>query len=415
MVDVCECAANWRIEIADLLTGVTRHVITPVSFEFETAFLEAGRGSITFNIRTSDVTGGQVIVNPQEVAPGEAAIYFSRIHGGAATPDSPIHMFGGYVETLQSDSFGTVTLGFAEMQKYLDYRLIRSDLSWSGVDQNIIPAELVEYARGANLSGGTVDPIPGPGIQLEGQPVVSGVQLRDRNYEGVDRKIIGEAIKEYLQIINGPVYQMSHTRLNPGIWLSTMFFSDDVIQTAVKTVEWSQLTDFSLTLDANDLANTIDAFGEPFADGSANIQTQPNPAAGFLARFDAAPSFPTVSNPATLNGQAAGYQEDHFGTALDLRLMFSGLEYGQTAGGPTLTLDDLVPGHEIALDIRSPYWEFIAGPQFPSSYVARLGRVSVSVGLEGPEQIAVQVVNGEGGVPGTPGFIEGSSDDCVDC
>src|SRR3546814_12166239 len=87
----------------------------------------------------------------------------------------------------------------------------------------------------------------------------------------------------------------------------------------------------------------------------------------------------------TLNQHAFGYQSDHYGTTSDLRLFFSGLEYGQSAGGSSLNLDDFVPGYELALDIRSPYWEIEAGPQFISSYTAHVGRVSVAVGLEGPE------------------------------
>ena len=413
MADVCECAGNWRIEIANLLTGEVRHVVTPISFEFETVFLDAGRGSLTFNGRTPETTGGQVLTNLGDVAPGEAAIYFSRIRGGLATPDNPIHMFGGYVETMQTLSNGEITLGIAEMQKYLDFRLIRSDLSWSDTNQNSIPADLVDYTRGANLSGGSVDPIPGPGIQLFGSSGLSAI-TRDRTYLGIDRKVIGEAIKEYIQILNGPVYQMYHYR-NPGGWRSVIRFTDEVEQGEVKTVEWSQLRDLSFSLDSNGLANTVDAFGEPFADGSPNIQTHANPASTFLPRFDAAATFPTVSSVPTLNNHAFGYQEDHYSLALDLRLMFSGLEYGQTAGGTTLTLDDLIPGNEVALDINSGLWKFEAGPQFESSYQARVGRVSVSVGLEGPEQVTAQIISGEDGGPGSPGFIGAGPVDCEDC
>jgi hypothetical protein len=413
MVDVCECAANWRIEMVDLLSGEVTHTITPISFEFETAFLEAGRGTITFDARAAERTGGQIIQNLGEISPSQAGIYFARVHGGAATPAEPVNMFGGFIETLQSASDGVITLGFAEMQKYLDYRLIRSDLSWTGVNQNIIPSTLVEYTRGANLSGGTVDPIPGPGIQLFGS-AAPGVVLRDRNYIGVERKNIGEAIKEYIQILDGPVYQMSHFR-NPTGWRSVMRFSDTVEQfTDIKTVEWSQLTDLSVGLDGNELANVIDAFGDPEEDGTPRIHTAPNPASTFLPRFDAAPTFSGVTNLTTLNQHAFGYQNDHYGTTSDLRLYFSGLEYGQSAGGTSLTLDDFVPGYELALDIRSPYWEIEAGPQFISSYTAHVGRVSVAVGLEGPEQVTVQIVSGDAG-PGSPGYISGSGSDCEDC
>lgn len=410
--DVCECAGNWRIELTDLLTGDVRYVVTPIQFEFETAFMEPGRGSITFNARTTEAVNNSVLINPEFMMPSEAGIYFSRIHGGAATPNEPANMFGGYIETLQSGSDGAVTLGFSEMQKYLDFRLIRSDLSWTGVNQNTIPAALVEYTRGANLSGGSVDPIPGPGIQLFGSAGLSAT-LRDRNYAGVDRKVIGEAIKEYTQIIGGPVYQMSNFR-NSGNWRSVMRFTDEVEQTDVKTIEWSHLRDLGIGVDGNGLANTIDAFGDPFEDGTPNIQTQANPAAGFLARFDAAPTFDGVSVPATLNGHAAGYQQDHYGATSEVKLYFSGLEYGQTPGDPTLTLDDLVPGYEVALDVRSPYWVLEAGPQFPSSYVTRVGRVSVAVGPEGPEQVTAQIVY-DVDAPGSPGFINGSPSDCEDC
>lgn len=414
MADVCECAANWRIELTNLLTGEVRHVVTPTQFEFETSFLEAGRGSLSFNARSPEFTGGQILQNLQDVAPGEAAVYISRIHGGTATPQEPIPMFGGYVETMQTGSDATITLGMAEMQKYLDFRLIRSDLSWTNVNQNVIPASLVDYTRGANLNGGSVDPIPGPGIQLFGSAGLTSLPGRDRNYSGIARKNIGEAIKEYIQIINGPVYQMSHFR-NDGVWRSVMRFTDEVEQfTDIKTVEWSQLTDLAFSLDANGLANMIDAFGDPEEDGTPRIYTAPNPAETFLARFDAAPTFSGVTNLTTLNNHAFGYQNDHYSTALNLQLMFSGLEYGQVGGAPTLTLDDLVPGYEVALDIDSGFWKFEAGPQFPSSYKARVGRVSVSVGLEGPEQVSVQVIAEDPG-PGSPGFITGGEVDCVDC
>src|SRR3546814_17941919 len=112
-------------------------------------------------------------------------------------------MFGGFIETLQSASDGVITLGFAEMQKYLDYRLIRSDLSWTGVNQNIIPSTLVEYTRGANLSGGNDDPIPGPGIQFFGSDD-PGVVRRDRIVIGVDRKKYGQGNKETSQNQDGP-------------------------------------------------------------------------------------------------------------------------------------------------------------------------------------------------------------------
>src|SRR3546814_13990958 len=116
--------------------------------------------------------------------------------------------------------------------------------------------------------------------------------------------------------------QMSHFRTPTG-WRSVMRFSDEVEQfTDIKTVEWSQLTDLSVGIDGNELANVIDAFGDPEEDGTPRIFTAPNPAAGFLPRFDAAPTFSGVSSLVTLNQHAFGYQNDHYGTTSDLRLFF---------------------------------------------------------------------------------------------
>jgi hypothetical protein len=206
MVQVCECAPNWRVELTDLLTGAITHAIVPVSFEFETALMEAGRGSITFN-RMGNSTGiiadgGYVSAN--DMLPGTTGIFFSRVAGGAATPNNPVHMFGGFVETFQGNSDGTVTLGFAEMQKYLDYRLIRSDLVFTAESQTSIGANLVLYARGENFDGGSVDPSPSLGIPLIGGFGISAFN-RDRTYLAVDRPVIGELIRQLVAIEDGPV------------------------------------------------------------------------------------------------------------------------------------------------------------------------------------------------------------------
>ena len=56
-------------------------------------------------------------------------------------------MFAGIVDRLQGAANGLVTLGFFEIQQYLDFRLIRSDLTFTAVDQTEIGAQLVLYAR----------------------------------------------------------------------------------------------------------------------------------------------------------------------------------------------------------------------------------------------------------------------------
>lgn len=415
MTQVCACAANWRIELTDLLTGGVRHSITPMEFEFETAFLEAGRGTIRFNRKGTDKRVGAQFVHVNDMAPYATGIFFSRIHGGAATPDNPNTMFGGFIETMDADSDGMVTLGFSEMQKYLDFRMIRSDLVFTNVNQNDIGANLVLYARGENTAGGSIDPSPALGIPLIGGFFATAFN-RDRTYLADDRVVIGEAIRNLTQVVNGPVYSLEHFR-NPvpipgftASWFTDMLFRDTWVQPSVPRISWHHVNDMKVFLDGNGLANQIDAFGEPFDDGTPRIATADSPFP-FLPRFDAAPTFDGVTEMITLGNHAVGYQDDYRDPALNLQLMFSGLEYGQAAGGTTLTIDDLVPGNVVNLDIQSPYWVVEGGPDFPSSYVPRIGRVSVAAGLEGPESVTAQVI-----VDSFPtSLVAGPPADCQDC
>lgn len=418
MVDVCECAANWRVELTNFLTGAVQASIVPISFEFETAFMEPGRGSITFNRlnRYGDTGLGPLFAD--RMFPGTAGIYFQRLAGGTATPADPANMFGGYIETMQGNSDGTVTLGFAELPKYLDSRMIRSDLVFTNDWQTDIGANLVLYAFGGNTNGGSVDPSPALGPPLIGGFGSSAVN-RDRTYLAVDRPMIGDLIRNLVQVEDGPVYELFHYRNGspiPGLtenWYSEMGFFDTFFQPDPSPwVLFPHVTDFSVNMDGNGLANQIDAFGEPGPDGEPLIATQDSPTP-FLVRFDAAPSFPGVTQIATLNGHAFGYQSDHRNPALNLQLNFTGLDYAREEGIPALSIDDLIPGRHLNIDISSPAWRITGGPQFPEAgtQIPSIGRVSVAVGQEGAEQVTVQVILDD--YPG--GFLGTNPEDCVDC
>lgn len=418
MVQVCECAPNWRVELTDLLTGEITHAVVPVSFDFETALMEPGRGTIRFNRWGNQVGASSGYISANDMLPNTTGIFFSRTAGGDATPANPVPMFGGYVETFQGDSDGTVTLGFAEMQKYLDRRLIRSDLVFVADSQTSIGANLVLYARGENVDGGSVDPSPSLGIPLVGGFGVSAIN-RDRTYLGVDRPIIGDMIRQLVGVENGPVYELQHTRSAvpiPGLtqnWWSEMGFFDNFTQPSpAKFIHWDHLSDFKLNVDGNQIANQVDAFGDPNTDGTPRIATA-NSGVPFEPRYDAAPSFQGVTNLITLGQHAVGYQSDHMFAGLNLQLNFTGLEYGTADATPTLNIGDLVPGREVNIDVDSPNWKFDGGPDMPDAgtQIPSIGRVSVSVGQEGAEQVAVQIIVDS--FPG--GMVSSAPTDCVDC
>lgn len=398
-VDFCECAANWRVELVRLTTGEVLKVVVPTEFEFEMVYLEPGRGTITFNRHGVQPFSSQTdpsFFQMLQMYPRSVGIYFSRTSGGIATPAEPIPMFGGIVETFEGSSDGMVTLGFNEIHSYLDHRMIRSDLVFTGVSQNSIALDLVNYASGTNTGGGSTDPIPGPGIQLIGG--TSGPQAvnRDRTYIGTDRKFIGEALREFVAILNGPIYFVSHFRQTISeVWTSELIFRDEWFQPSpFPVIAWHHLQDLKFSMDGNELANLVDAFGQPSADGIPLIQTSwPGSTFASMPRYDAAPTFDTVTVASTLFDHAAGYQDDHADLAGNLQLFFSGLDYGTAAGDPTLTIDDLVPGNEVSIDIRSPHWSIRGGYTVPLSVSQpRIGRVSVSVGLEGPEKVTIQIM-----------------------
>lgn len=398
--DFCECAANWRIELVRLITGEVLKVIIPTQFEFEMVYLEAGRGTISFNRHGVVPFGNRTdpsFIAMLQMYPKSVGIYFSRTAGGAATPADPIPMFGGIVETFRGNSDGTVTLGFNEIQSYLDGRMVRSDLEFSAVDQNVIAANLVEYASGTNISGGSVDPIPGPGIQLVGSTSGPLTINRDREYLAVDRKNLGDALREFMGIIDGPVYRLEHFR-NFSVtasWGSVMTFSNEWEQDApFPVIAWHHLTDLDFVMDGNELANLVDAFGQPNEDGTPLIETFWTGGTFVdMPRYDAAPSFDNVSVASTLFDHAHGYQNDHADLAGDIQLYLSGLDYGTAAGEPTLTIDDLTPGNEVSLDIISPHWTIRGGYTVEfSDAQPKIGRLSVAVGLEGPEQVTVQIM-----------------------
>lgn len=418
MVQVCECAPNWRVELTDLLTGEITHAITPVSFEFETALMEAGRGTIRFNRWGNQVGSSSGYVSANDMMPNTTGIFFSRTAGGDATPADPVPMFGGYVETFDGASDGTVTLGFAEMQKYLDYRMIRSDLVFVADQQTSIGANLVLYARGTNVDGGSVDPSPALGIPLVGAFAASAIN-RDRTYLGNDRPFIGEMIRQLVGVENGPVYELSHFRSAvpiPGLtdnWWSELEFSDNFAQPSpAKFITWDHLSDFTIKVDGNGIANQVDAFGDPNADGTPRIATA-NSGISFEPRYDAAPSFQGITNLITLGQQAVGYQSDHMFAGLNLQFNFTGLEYGTAAGSPTLNIGDLVPGRQINVDVDSPNWKFEGGPDMPDAgtHIPSIGRVSVAVGQEGAEQVTVQAI-----LDSFPGnMLSSEPTECVDC
>src|SRR3546814_3949113 len=86
-------------------------------------------------------------------------------------------------------------------------------------------------------------------------------------------------------------------------------------------IAWHHLTDFKSTMDGNGLANLVDAFGQPAEDGTPLIETYwPGGTFVNMPRYDAAPTFDTVSDSSTLFDHAVGYRNDHADLAGNIQL-----------------------------------------------------------------------------------------------
>src|SRR3546814_16890286 len=91
-------------------------------------------------------------------------------------------------------------------------------------------ASRLDDANGNHIHGGAVDPVAGPGIQLVGNTSGPLTIDRDRTYVGNERKFLGEAIRDFIQILDGPVYRLEHSR-NFSVtadWGTIMTFSNEI-------------------------------------------------------------------------------------------------------------------------------------------------------------------------------------------
>src|SRR3546814_9366774 len=80
----------------------------------------------------------------------------------------------------------------------------------------------------SDVCSSDLDPVAGPGIQLVGNTSGPLTIDRDRTYVGNERKFLGEAIRDFIQILDGPVYRLEHSR-NFSVtadWGTIMTFSN---------------------------------------------------------------------------------------------------------------------------------------------------------------------------------------------
>lgn len=419
---VCGCAQNWRMELVELGTGEIRSAIVPESFEFSTEWLRPGRGSISFYMQGTTPPISEILslntsaerlneVRLNEPYPGDAGIVIQRVNGEGATWAEPHAMFAGIVDSLDIDPSGLITLGLIEINEYPYHRLLRNDISFTSTLQTEIGVGLINY-----IEFGTPTP-PGAALDSEwnadensrvtassaGTPSV----VRDRNYAAKGRPTIGKLIEQLTQVQNGPVYVMEHTRDGSGNWQFEFQFYDqddfDAEFSPTPVIAFSDVDDVKLNVDRRDRANLVEVFSQQ---GGTSVVRTIGDADALLAgiqqqpprgqRYDATLTYDSET-VGVLEEYADGVVLDRFDSAGLFSLIFSGIEYS-----PGLNLGTLRPGVLVNLDLadeRLP-WTFRGGPDIaaantdPALFMddLRVGRVSVSAGAEGSEQVTATVV-----------------------
>lgn len=278
----CACGSRWLVEACNLSSGQVRAIWHPQTFDWKTNLNKPGQGSVT--MATLDLTS-------RDIWPGITSVYISRIVGEGASRATPVCEFAGYVDQVQASDSNTTQIGLVELPEYLNHRTIKEPVLFEETSQTVVGRDLVRLAEFN-------------GIPLFAEAATSRYS-RDREFQPWNRKIIGEAIEQLTQVINGPDWEVIHTR-SGGHWASTMVFRDRVgVDRELALRSDRELSAYAMTVDAKDLATWVDAIGS--GEEEDMLLTTSIDHRGVYPQFDAAPAWKDITRLSTLQSQGDGF------------------------------------------------------------------------------------------------------------
>lgn len=169
--------ARYRCLAADLLSGTILEEIPFSTFGYSHVLNRPGAFSATIGLRHAKAA--RAILSP-----AKTAIHIER-EGAIA--------WSGILWTAQASSGGSsLTVAGAGWWSYFRRRFIRTTKTYVATDQLVIARDLLAYAQG--IAGGDI------GLILGAE--TCGV-LRDRTYNGFERKNVAEAIEQLAAVRNG--------------------------------------------------------------------------------------------------------------------------------------------------------------------------------------------------------------------
>lgn len=287
MAECNTCQENWLVEVCDLATGIVRDIWFPINMRFDQGLNSVTDGAITLATRAAAM---------RSLWPGFTSVYISRITGADASRENPVCEFAGIITDIGVSESGTTLVGLKSIEWYLMRRTIRRDMFFTDTNQTTIARLLAEEIH-YTVVGLTA-------IPLYAQNTVSDFN-RDRTYYAWSRKLIGEAIVDLTQVIDGPDWELTHARVD-GAWSTTMIFRDYLGEDrGITLASDREASAYSISADIESLANS--AIGGGTGDGEDQLLVHIYRPSNPYPQFDATPTWNDVSVILTMIQHVSGY------------------------------------------------------------------------------------------------------------
>ena len=219
------------------------------------------------------------------VAPGSTVLWIER---------SGSLVFGGIVWTMTGDvASNTVTLNAGDFMSYYARRVIRSTLTYSGVDSHVMARSVIDYANSVTDALGIVG---------TADTSTSGV-TSSRTFASWDRKNVAGAITQLSQVNNGFDYKLELSL--PGNVPTVEFVCSSPNTGRATSLVFdlqSNIESVSFAVDGSQIVTQVDALG--VGSGPDQLVATATQASSQYSLMQSAASFSDVAVAASLQAHA---------------------------------------------------------------------------------------------------------------
>jgi hypothetical protein len=219
------------------------------------------------------------------IAPGSTVLWVER--AGAL-------VFGGIIWTMGGDVAGnSVTLNAGDFMSYYARRVLRSTLTYSGIDSHIIARGVIDAANGETDALGIVG---------TADTSTSGV-LGSATFYGWDRKNVAGAVAQLSQVNNGFDYKLELTLPGDVPTVEFVCVSPNTGNVTAHVFDLqSNIEALSFVVSGASIVTQADALGS--GAGDARVTATATEAGSQYALMQSAVSFSDVSLEASLQSHA---------------------------------------------------------------------------------------------------------------